>query len=273
MMMQALCSIEVLHEYFSNKRFTLAQLVADPQTLALLARFNLLCRQRDNVFTLYFTGEANVKSFLLYLTEAMFGQPLVFWLCYDAAKFSFITALPLDWVGQIAFSSQDRSSLPGTHYVSLNQNLASRTVFKDNVIARVEIFPKDLLDDIGINYQIGFLARQRYWHYVIVNRSKVKLDTPVISNGSDIEFDSAQKISLESGELAWLFRSGRHQFPMEQRPMTKLNLVNSMAPATGTGQQIERVLLKGLPVPIDEALSVKQDNSQEYIYSTIYVYL
>ncbi len=282
-MKQTLFEIQLKHGYFSDNNFQHAQLMIEPGTRKILNRFGLVSNSQGSNFTLYTLCHSDVQAFVRYLELILEGQPLVFWLTYDAAKFFFITDLPMNWNGQLEYVSSELTNDPReskSQVISerniLNGKLSERSVYKSNVIGVVEIYPLDLLEKGGVDvkYTISFSARMRHWQYIVVNKSQVKTKSLVIKSDNGLQFDPPKKITSNEGGEAWLFSSGDKKFPMEQIPTTKLNLVNQVRPSMkNREEEIENELLTGLPIPKDEQLSVKLIGDQEYVYSDVYVYL
>lgn len=276
--MNQLFKIEFLHNYFSSGAFNGCQLRADSATQEIINRFRLTTRMAGGVFSLYTNSAADPSGTVKYLQEVLNGQSLNFHLFYSANGFTAMTGLPLNWVGQLQFSSKvvaqdDENKLAKT----LVPELSARSVFKDDVVALVKIYPEDLLGPNvkKLHYRVSLDARKAHWIYYVINRSQIKLKSPMITNQRKIQFMGPDEITLENGEPALCFNSGKLQFPMQKNPQEIFNLIDRVTPLIHTDSRtIERCLIRGLPTPQDDQLlNVKQLDGSQYAFFAMHVYL
>jgi hypothetical protein len=140
----------------------------------------------------------------------------------------------------------------------------------------ISIFPDDLLAmKVGnIRYVVDFKVRATHWQYCLINRSKAKLNNPMICNQQRVCLEGPVPTVLPNGEHALRFSSGEMQFPVQQVPDVAFDLIDSFVPPLQTnGKTVERCLIKGLPTPKQGQFDIRQSNANPYVFSEMYVYL
>lgn len=113
-----------------------------------------------------------------------------------------------------------------------------------------------------------------HWVYYLVNRSQTKLNNPMICNKERYFFDGPEPVVLSNGEKGLSFNSGERLFPLEQVPTKLFDLVDRLPASMHTEfQSVEHCLIQGLPTPNKGQFSVRQKDTNKYVFSEMYIYL
>jgi hypothetical protein len=206
------------------------------------------------------------------------GQPLIFNMVSNDDYFALITDLPLDWCGQLQYSSKSATEQDQT--IEMTMQLQARTTALGSVIGQIAIFPEALLTTEGKmrcpSFVIKMKARLTHWHYYVFNRSQLKLTQPVIRNSQGIEFEPPVSVIIKNGEQALLFRSGEHTFAFSESFKAPFDLLNFMPndpeQALNPRSNVKQ-LMAGLPIPNTDVLSIEMQHGHQYVYSPMYVYI
>lgn len=274
-MIEQLFNIQIRHTYFSDGVFHTCEVIADSNTEKIISSYELMSSMEGGIFGLYTSCAGDAVGLLEYLNEQLRGEPLRFLLTADESSFVFITDLPLDWVGQIEFSSRSgvRKVEDGEAAIELVSQLSPRRVNQQYVIGVISIYLDDLLalGSQNIHYLIDFQARSLPWRYYLVNRSQMKLHSPKVCN-QEQTFEGPEAVVLPNGEDGLCFSSGERKFPLQQIPGPLFDLVDRLPPTMDVeGDSVEHCLIQGLPTPSDGGL--RQTEKSQQVFSAMYVYL
>jgi len=274
-----LFQLRLLHSYFASGIFEYCTVEADAKTQDFIRRYQCISNLRQGVFRLQLTERDAVTEFLTYLTTQLDGDPLRFYLCADPAWFSAVTDLPMNWVGQIALSSQEVIADAAGKALMMQPRLAARSVQKNTVIAVVSIFVEDILKAAQqpVCYAIHFTARSLYWNYLVATRSLQTLKKFSVKNKAGMVFQAPVPAQFPNGEAALSFSSAPMQFPLEQIPAISFDLMDSLpmhdVAATGETRYVERCLIQGLPTPQAGQFSLREIEGKQCVFSDMYVYV
>lgn len=267
-MIRTLLQIEFLHGYFANGKFANFRVVPDRSTEKLLARYCVVSRLQGGVFSLY--SEQIDEHFIAYLRDQSEAGLLTFFLLCDQQQFSFMTDLPLDWVGTLALSSDNVKAHSSGQFEMLPV-LSSQGATGNEAVAVITVHLDDMLVlSPGALYVVDFNARSLAWHYYVINRSEIVLVCPAIVDDSGYAFEEAAPITLVSGERALSYSSGLRKLLLRQVPDMKFNLVDRLA-LQSEGRAIESCHIKCLPTPgLDHMI---KDSMSLQVVCAMYVYL
>lgn len=265
-----LFEIHLYHQYYDGGMMKEIKLLPDEKTQAWIDRYRLLLRQQEGLLTLYYVAEQDEESFFETLSRQMGEEPFGFAMLSDNPYFAVVSDLPVDWKGQLKFSTQ---ALTGDEEIPvMTMQLSNQELWKSGTIGFIELYPVDLFekkhDQTKRCYQIKIEARKTHWVYYVFNRSRLKLHNPMITNDQGIQFEEAEKVTMPDGEEALKFTSGEMQFPFQETPTIKLNFVSF--PAQGSQA---RALRKGLPAPRGTRIAIEEQEGKQIVYSDIYVYI
>ncbi len=273
-----LMQINLFHQYYEDGVMQNIRLQPDPKTQAFFERYRLIAKQTQGIYTLHYFGRNTAEAFCQTLNNLLMGQPFVFNMISDKASFSVITDLPIDWYGQLQFSS--KSYVEKNENLEMTMQLSAKTTVLDSMVGQITIFSENLLTTEGKMrcplFVIKMKARLTHWHYYVINRSQLKLNNLVVKNSQGIEFESPVPVTLKNGEQALLFSSGERTFALSETFKTPFNLLNLMSntseqafPSTSSVKQ----LVAGLPIPKTDVLSIEMQHGHHYVYSPMYVYI
>lgn len=276
-----LMQIRLFHQYYDNGVLQNMQLQPDHATQIFLDRYRLTARQTQGVYELYYFGSSAVGAFTQSLSRLLDERPLVFNLLSNDDNFAIITDLPVNWRGQLHYSSQHiEPPIEQDQPVELLMQLILRTIVSASVIGQIAVYPQDLLSDDGNPrrplFTIRMKARSTHWHYYVVNRSQLKLTNLAVNNAQGIEFEAPEPVMLRNGEQALLFRSGERSFALSETVKAPFNLVNFMPVESDQprySRSSAKQLITGLPIPKTDVLTIEMHDGHQYVYSPMYVYL
>jgi hypothetical protein len=277
-----LMQIFLFHQYYDDGIMQKMCLQPDHKTQAFFDRYRLIFKQNQSVYALHYFGQNTTTAFTQSLSHLLTRQPLIFNILNSDDYFAIITDLPLNWCGQLQYSSNQVENLPESKQpseqsqtVELTMQLQARTTALGSIIGQIAIFPEDLLTVEGKmsrpSFAIKMKARLTHWHYYVFNRSQIKLVHPVVRNTQGIEFEPPIS-TFKNGEEALLFRSGERTFALCETFKTPFNLVDFMTSYSDSRSNVKQ-LITGLPIPSTDALSVEMHNRHQYVYSPMYVYI
>lgn len=280
-----LMQIHLFHQYYNNGVMQNMRLKPDQATQTFLDRYRLIARQTQGVYELYYFGSSSAVDFTQSLSRLLDDCPLVFNMLSSNDSFAIITDLPVNWCGQLQYSSQNvepqqEQSSERAQTLELAMQLKPRTIASASVMGQIAIYPQDLLTGEGSMrhplFTIRMKARLTHWHYYVVNRSQLKLTSLVVNNAQGIEFESPEPVTLKNGEQGLLFSSGERTFALCETVKAPFNLVNFMpvdADQSRRPKSSAKQLIVGLPIPKTDVLTIEMHDGHQYVYSPMYVYL
>jgi len=274
-----LFSINLFHQYYDNGRLQNVSLVADQRTKKILDRYGLIARLEQGIYSIYYLGNQKLSEFGASLQKLIDQQALVFSIQAEAQHFTLISELPLNFLGTLTYSSSniDKSS---SEAVLMLPVLSAANVLTQGVVAEIVIHPDDLFDLQGkrVNtlFSIEIDARKTQWNYYLFNSNNTKLLDPQISGHDATEFASPTQQSLDGNDNVLLFSSGEHRFEMSETAKYSFDLINtvkSLEADSSVSPSVTQILVKGLPTPNINDISIQSDKTQNYACSQMYVYL
>ena len=281
-MSKLLFSIKLFHQYYDNGNWQDVSLVPDQQTQTILVRYELIARLEQGNYSIYYLGTEKLNEFGASMQALFNQQPLVFSIRADAQHFTLISDIPLnwlDWLGLLKYSSRDIDERSADASL-LVPSLAKSNALQQGEVGEISIHPADLFDPRGervnTNFEIKIEARKTPWNYYIINVSNIKLVDPKISGRDGIEFDAPTRVSIDGNDNVLLFSSGVRRFTMSETAKHTFDLLNTVKPleAPGiTGSSASKRLVKGLPTPSTNEISILTNAGQDYACSQMYVYL
>ncbi|HTR00750.1 MAG TPA: hypothetical protein VMH83_12195, partial [Candidatus Acidoferrum sp.] len=174
--MTAVVTINLHHDYFRDGLWHGVTPVADADTAALLTRFGMATSFRTGCFQLFCFGPQQGPALFRYLTQA-FAASLTFHLMAEAADFASITELPAAGPNKLLFSTAGRS-VDGRQLLPAIGDDASLPM---RAVGSLQLMVDDLAAAIdGLELDIRLQARRTEWRYCLINRSRRRLDHPVI---------------------------------------------------------------------------------------------
>lgn len=256
-------SISISHSYFDEKIDPSIIFRPSESSKKLMTRFGLLFNQTENRFELYGNTEESIVSFLETIEDSTEITSLDFDLNFSNQSFYAYTELPIDWIGQLVFSSDNELNRIENENIVLQPSFIEEQNI--NRIGKLHIQFADLLNLANIsnpvNFNISFSSRATQWQYYIVN-STINTSFGDIYIDSGIQFDGPVKVTLTNGQDALLFKS-KTLIPLSNLPKHKLDLVNTDG----------IVIVKGLPNASPNKISILENNGEKSVTCPSYVYL
>ncbi|MFT5654873.1 MAG: hypothetical protein ACI9XU_000587 [Arenicella sp.] len=267
-----LFSISLFHQYYDNGRFQNFSIVANEQTQNTLDRYQLIAKLEQGVYSIYYFGNEKFSEFSASIPQIFNQQPLAFHIRTDIQQFSLISDLPLNRLGVFKYSSGNiENSSP--RKTLLLPSLVDGSVAMQGEVGEISIAPEDLFDSQGerviTNFDIRIDARKTQWNYYVFNPSKIKLVAPKILSRGGIVLDPPTRTTVGSDDDVLLFSSGERRFVLAETPKHSFDLLSN----SESVPSVTRRLLKGLPSPSTNEISIKSDSGRDYACSQMYVYL
>ena len=273
-----LLQITVDHEYYSGANKQLV-LVPDSSTQRFLTRYALVFHRVGSIYTLRYFGANNVadfkKNFKALLTE---DRSLNFILTNQNSYFYLFTDLPVNWVGDLNFTSHNVHVDSESKQHLLQLQCEDRLLTETGHIGMVQIYADSLYDRdnefVEIDFDIHFKARHTRWDYIVFNRAGIKLADAKIQSKAGGVFAKPQVITAENHQPAVLFSSGENTFAIQEQSQLRFSLVNQSKGTPSTSSAlIDKVLVSDLPMATPDKMKIEVQDGQLQVCSQIYVYL
>lgn len=279
-MTQALFQVRLFHPFYTDGVFGDCQLVADPATAHAIERYQLLSRRSAGTLGLYTSVPGSPLGLVRYLAQVTGDAPLRFFLACGNRHFVSITELPLDWLGQVEFSSAagPTEADHGQATVALTPAMVPGAGAQ-GVIGAVSVYPSDLLALLtagfkSIVYTAQFQVRSLHWIYTVINRSQTRLYQPAVRGRDGVYFTGPVATTTADGEPALEFSSGARQFALQQVPTVLVDLVDTVPPAPQSDiEPADSIVASGLPTPQPGQFGARQTAALAYCFAEMYVYL
>jgi hypothetical protein len=265
-------NVMVYHTFYDNGKCKSLHFTPSSQTEKALRKFGFLINTSSNGFDLFYNATTSIESVLNYITSTTSLEYFEFTIESDTPNFIYFTALPINWLGQITYTSQDPKNQNKDTKIQLNQTFET----KESTLqfGQLKIYFVDIIKQNSsqpIQFEINFEARATQWQYYIINKNSIPMDNPLITDKGSMQFDGPKKTTLQTGEEALLFTSGTTYIAQSEKIKNKFDLVNKNKPNESTKiNSNAKIILKGLPVP-DVSRIVIIENNQ--VASPMYIYL
>jgi hypothetical protein len=191
--------------------------------------------------------------------------------------FNTFTELPVDWLGQLIYDSSAGLGITGTGMVQLKENRTQNP--EEYCTGKLTIHFDDILkwqQEAGkAAFAIHLNARATQWQYFVINKSRVQLSNPLINGNDEIGFEGPRQVTIESGEEALLFSSGKNLIALSEIPKYRFVLVNQDTPVNEEIRKKTpaRIICKGLPNPALKQSGIVNINGSKHLSSPMYVYV
>lgn len=276
-MTQIITTCQFRHPYYPQGLLQGYELVAEPETAALMQAYGLFWRHQAEGFTLY-GHHADLAGLLRYLQDRYETQQLCWKLSGDSAHFFEISELSDSSLAHFSFQLRSAAtSLTDTRsadWLSLQmQQLATGNY--QTAIATLCCRFADLARAFTHQekFVYEFQARKLHWVYLLINRSQQVLHEPKIVLNDAVSFSGPEFVQLENGEAALRFSALADAYPLRQIEQPQFDL-QVEASVVIDGQRQKQILLKGLPTPQAGKLSIRRyANSNQVLSSELYVYI
>jgi hypothetical protein len=263
----------VYHTFFDNSKCNCLHFIPNSQTEKTLRKFGFRTNPITNGFDLFYKATASIDSVLDYISKTTSQDYFEFNIKSGNPNFILFTALPINWLGQIRYSSQDSKNQNKDGNIKLNETLETKETASH--FGQLKIYFEDIKkqqsSSIPIHFEINFKARETQWQYYVINRSSILLNNPCIAEKGSIQFKGPEKITLQTGEQALLFTSNDTYIPLSEKPKYKFDLINKNT-STEYNQKStnDKIIIKGLPIPDVSRIGIIENNQ---VASPMYIYL
>lgn len=266
-------SLEVFHSFFEEGKCNCLVFDPSPATAGVLNKFGFMQKNKSNGFEMIFSSDKNMQQVMSYM-EIIHQNYFEFEIVNRNPDFYFFTELPVNWLGQLMYSTKVSNAATEGKSISLIPEFLDQE--SKPRFGTVRIYVETVLAaGAGIKFQIDYQARATQWNYYVVNKSAVQLINPVISGKQDVSFDGPKNTTIQTGQQALLFSSGEKLLSLSERPKFKFDLVNKAA--DGQEKNIKsasaKTIFKGLPNPDPGRIGIENINGKTLVTSPIYVYI
>lgn len=268
--------IMAYHSFFDNNKCNCLHFTPNHTTDITLRKFGFKMNPFSNGFELFSNTNSSLSDLLDYITKTTQQDYFEFDITSGNPNFMLFTALPINWLGEINYSSRDPKNEINTDSILLNQTLETKLI--SPFFGHVKIYFDDLQktqnNAESLLFHINFTARATQWQYYFINKNEVQLTNPLIVEKGSVQFDGPKKVTLQTGEQALLFTSGNTNILLSEKPKYKFDLVNQNTP--NDSSQINsrgKVILKGLPVPDVSRIGIVGNSQTSQVTSPMYIYL
>lgn len=257
-------SVSISHSYFHENIDTSLKFQPSTSSRSLMSRFRIFFRQTKNGLELYGPAEESIEVFLEAISHATEITSFDFDFNSSDPNFYVYTELPIDWAGQLVYSSDNELNRTENEHIILFPSFIERHNETRLGQLRIEFIDLLRLSNTGnsINFHISFNSRSTQWQYYIINKGPISSDAIYINNDADIQFDGPVAVTLQNGDKASLF-SSKILIPLSDVPKHRFNLINNGG----------EIIFKGLPEPNKKKISISENNGKTKTSSSMYVYI
>lgn len=265
----------VSHTFYENSKCKCLHFIPSNNTAKLLHKFRFKMNTFSNGFSLYSNIASTLPDLLDYILKITNQDYFEFDIKCSNPDFMLFTALPINWLGEINYSTQDSKNQNNNGSIILNQTLETKS---PQFFGRLKIYFEDLKkysnNTASILFEINFTARATQWQYYFINKNAIPLNNPVIKEKSNIQFDGPTKVTIQTGEQALLFTSNNTDIALSEKPKYKFDLVNeNISNDSNQPNSKGKIIIKGLPVPDVSRIGIVANNDQNQVTSPMYIYL
>lgn len=262
------------HTFFDNGKCNCLHFIPNHKTDKILKKFGFRMNPVSNGFDLYSNTKSSLSDLLDYISKATLQDYFEFDIKCSNPNFILFTALPINWIGAVNYSSQDPKNINNNGTITLNQTLENKPV--STHFGYLKIYFEDLLKDQNTSnpvlFEINFTARATQWQYYFINKNAIQLNNPSITEKENIQFDGPKTVTIQTGESALLFTSNKTYITLSEKPKYKFDLISSSSSTNQTNAK-PKVIIKGLPVPDVSRIGIIENNDQNQVASPMYIYL
>ncbi|NHN24935.1 hypothetical protein FIA58_004520 [Flavobacterium jejuense] len=264
-----LFSLHVFHDYFKEGICSSFIFQPNSATMNLIKRYGFKRNIVTNGFDFYTNTNGSSIEYLNYIATNSQQAYFEFDLILTDPNFMDYTAIPIDWIGQLSFSSSKMK-------VKNEKRVLTTTYSSGSSVAQIgslKVYFKDLIvllkSNIPCQYLITFESRATQWRYYIINSSKIKLNNPSLNSKNPITFEEPTTVTIPNGKEALLFSSGKNFLKISEVSTYKFDLVDQL----NTTNLTKKIIFKGLPNPSPKNIGLEIEDGKKFITSPIYVYI
>lgn len=264
-------SVAVFHNYFENNKCNCLQFSPANGCKTLMLKSGLLIKISSNGFELFSNTTGSTHTLLEYIQKTSGIDYFEFDINTDNPYFILFTEIPINWLGQITYSSRDSENQHQNGNIQLHEVLKEE---RTSSIGNLRIYFEDIRNDKDnsddTNFEINFRARATQWQYYIITKNTSQFGNLTIKEKENITFEGPEQVVLETGEQALLFSSGVTLIPLSEKPKYRFDLIsNTTTNESNQKTAAHKIVFKGLPFPNVTQIGKNKDQ----ISSPMYVYL
>jgi hypothetical protein len=265
----------VYHTFFDNGKCNCLHFVPNHKTDKILKKLGFKMNPISNGFDLFSNTTTSLSDILDYISKTTQQNYFEFDIRCSNPNFILFTALSINWIGAIKYSSQDPKNQNNNGIIILNQTLETKIM--PSFFGHLKIYFDDLIKNQNnvdpLHFEIKFTARATQWQYYFINKNAIQLDNPSITEKENIQFDGPEKVTIPTGESALLFTSNKTYIPLSEKPVYKFDLINKSISNQSNQHTKGKIIIKGLPVPDVSRIGIIKNNNQNHVASPMYIYL
>ncbi|WP_163411040.1 hypothetical protein [Flavobacterium ajazii] len=264
----------VYNTYFDNGKCNCLHFVPNHKTEKILRKFGFKINKISNGFDLFSNTTSSLSSLFDYISKTTTQNYFEFDIKCSDPNFILYSALPINWLGEITFSSQDNQNQDNNGVIALNPTLETKAMAP--YFGCFKIYFDDILKNQNttpLQFEISFKARTTQWQYYFINKNSIPLNNPAITEKGAIQFEGPQQVTLQTGEKALLFTSNNTNIQLSEKPKYKFDLINKSPPnQSGQTSSNNKVIIKGLPIP-DVSRMIVENGKENQVASPMYIYI
>lgn len=266
----------VYHTYFDSNKCNCLHFIANDKTEKMLKKFGFKINTISNGFDLYSNTASSLSNLFDYISKTATQDYFEFNIKCSNPNFILFTALPINWLGEITYTSQNDKNQNNNNTVTLSQTLETKAIAP--FFGNFKIYFKDILKNQNntnsLQFEINFKARATQWQYYFINKNAISLNNPSITEKGNIQFEGPQQVTLQTGEKALLFTSNNTDILLSEKPKYKFDLINkNTSTEADQNNSNGKVIFKGLPVPDVSQIGIVANSKTNQVASPMYVYL
>lgn len=258
------------HSYFDMVESNCIQFLPGEITKSLQRRFGFKIKKGIGSVEVYTDHVGTIKNYFDYIKEVACQDHFDFKIITNSQLFWSVTEMPLKWLGQFNYDSKLSTQIQGDGRIILKPTLVDEicSEIQGNVNIRFDDVVNDL--DKELFFNIEFKARSTQWNYYVVNRSKVKLNSPGITEkNSAVSFSGPEVVLTPDGFNALKFSTGTNLLPLSDVPKYKFDLIDKVQGTLSSA----KLICRGLPTPNPVRTTIVQVNGKDELASPMYIYI
>lgn len=264
--------VMVFHTFFDTGKCNCLHFIPDTATEKIFRKFGLRMNLISNGFELFLKSSSPITEALDYISKTTSLDYFEFNIQSDNPFFTLFTAMPINFPGQITYTSQDPENQDNNGTVVLHETLEQEK--SNSFLGLLRIYFEALKTTSAPHFELNFTARATQWQYYVINKNAVPLNHPVINEKGKMQFDDPEQVVLQTGEKALLFTSGETNILLSEKPKYKFDLISTNeSNASATKNSNGKVLIKGLPVPDVSRIGIIENAGNIQVTSPMYIYL
>jgi len=259
-----------LHSFFKDGKARMLNYKASAETEQIIRNRGLYIKDNDNGFTLYSSNNESKNEIFNYLYTTLEIESLEFEITSTDPLFFNYTELPLNWVGQITYSTSSETTGKSDNAITLTPKLSEN--MSTSKLGAIQFLLEDLIaqpGDDSVKYEIQFDARKTQWNYYIIPQKQ--MEGLAITNKSGLIFNGPEQVNLPNVSSALKFSSGKELIALQESSDLKIDLIQHVNLPNGSATT--ETIFSNLPLADRNKIGIVKTEEGQLATSEMYIYI